>query len=399
MSDGSAPLPDLYITAQLDLRPLGAADHLREKQAIQELAAHMADDPQEVLPSFVDLAMELTGGVSAGLSLYEPDPHPGVFRWRYLRGELAAFENALTPRHFSPCGVTVDQSRPVLSRHPERVYDWISDAGIVVPEVLLVPLRFGGGAPIGTLWIVSADEGHFNRDHARAMTELAAFVAVALRMLATEARLQEALETQEILTQEMSHRVKNVFAVIDGMIRGTARRSGTKEEMAKALSGRLHALASAHTLVSRILETVGSPARASDLGALIAAVVAPHEHGEPDQSGRFSFDGPLLPCGEQAANGVALIFHELATNALKYGALSSDEGSVEIRWRTDHDIVEIIWREQDGPEVRVPPAMDGFGSVLVRKTVTNQLGGELTYHWAEAGLVLSMRFPMAKLNA
>lgn len=96
---------------------------------------------------------------------------------------------------------------------------------------------------------------------------------------------------------------------------------------------------------------------------------------------------------------MALIFHELATNALKYGALSSDEGSVEIRWRTDHDIVEIIWREQDGPEVRVPPAMDGFGSVLVRKTVTNQLGGELTYHWAEAGLVLSMRFPMAKLNA
>ncbi|MCX7355881.1 MAG: hypothetical protein NTY59_13835 [Alphaproteobacteria bacterium] len=112
----------------------------------------MADHPEEVLPRFVDLAMEITGGISAGLSLYEENPAPGVFRWRYLRGVLAPFENATTPRNFSPCGITLDRNGPVLSLHPERVYDWISNADIVVPEVLLVPLYLGGKEPLGTLW-------------------------------------------------------------------------------------------------------------------------------------------------------------------------------------------------------------------------------------------------------
>jgi hypothetical protein len=85
----------------------------------------MADHPQEVLPRFVDLAMEMTGGISAGLSLYEEKPSPGVFRWQYLRGVLSPFNGATTPRNFSPCGVTLDQNAPVLSSYSERVYDWM----------------------------------------------------------------------------------------------------------------------------------------------------------------------------------------------------------------------------------------------------------------------------------
>ena len=114
-----------------------------------------------MLPRFVELAMELTEGVSAGFSLYEPEPAPGIFRWRHLHGSLAAFENATTPRNFSPCGVTLDQNRPVLARHAERFYSWISDAHIVVPEVLLVPLLVGDNETLGTLWIVSDEDGHF----------------------------------------------------------------------------------------------------------------------------------------------------------------------------------------------------------------------------------------------
>ena len=127
---------DLYITGELDRRPVGASDPLGEKLALQDLAARMVDQPEEVLPRFVDLAMALTGGISAGLSLYEENPAPGIFRWRYLRGTLSPFDGATTPRDFSPCGITLDQNQPVLSLHPERFYDWISDASIVVPEVL-----------------------------------------------------------------------------------------------------------------------------------------------------------------------------------------------------------------------------------------------------------------------
>src|SRR5215467_4382100 len=121
---------DVFISDELDRRAPKKTDYLQEKLALQELAVRMADQPEEVLPKFVDLALEMTGGVSAGLSLYEADPAPGVFRWRYLRGELASFDGATTPRDFSPCGITLDRKAPVLSRHPERVYSWIADANI-----------------------------------------------------------------------------------------------------------------------------------------------------------------------------------------------------------------------------------------------------------------------------
>src|ERR1700728_3855981 len=112
-------IADVYITDELKRRPPKKTDYLKEKLALQDLAARMADQPEDVLPRFVDLAMEMTGGVSAGLSLYEENPAPGVFRWRYLRGSLARFEGATTPRNFSPCGITLDQNRPVLTAYSE----------------------------------------------------------------------------------------------------------------------------------------------------------------------------------------------------------------------------------------------------------------------------------------
>src|SRR5277367_779477 len=161
------PVSDVFITHELYKRAPKKTDYLQEKLALQDLAMRMADQPEEVLPRFVDLALEMTGGVSAGLSLYEEDPAPGVFRWQYLRGALAPFNGATTPRDFSPCGITLDRNAPVLSLHPERVYSWIADANITVPEVLLVPLYLGGTDPLGTLWIVSEKEGHFDSGHAR----------------------------------------------------------------------------------------------------------------------------------------------------------------------------------------------------------------------------------------
>jgi GAF domain-containing protein len=83
---------------------------------------------------------------------------------------------------------------------------------LLVPELLLVPLYLGGKAPLGTLWIVSDKEGHFDSGHARVMTELASFVGIALRMLQSEQRLQLALDEQQTLAAEMSHRIKNLFA-------------------------------------------------------------------------------------------------------------------------------------------------------------------------------------------
>ena len=181
--DGRTPsIAEVYITDDLKRRPPKKTDYLKEKQALQELAVRMVDQPDDILPRFVDLALEMAEGSAAGISLYEDNPAPGIFRWHNVRGALSPFDGTTTPRNFSPCGVTLDANGPVLSTYPERVYDWIADAGITVPEVLLVPVYVGSREPSGTLWIVSQDIGHFDQGHARIAAELAGFVGIALRM-------------------------------------------------------------------------------------------------------------------------------------------------------------------------------------------------------------------------
>jgi two-component sensor histidine kinase len=386
---------DVYITDQLERRAAKKTDFLQEKLALQDLAARMIDRPEEILPRFVDLAMEMTGGISAGLSLYEKNPEPGVFRWRYLRGLLAPFENATTPRNFSPCGVTLDRNAPVLSLHPERVYDWISAADIVVPEVLLVPLYLGGKEPLGTLWIVSEREGLFDSGDARAMTELAAFVGIALRMLNSEHKLKEALDQQEILTKEMSHRVKNLFTVTASMIRGSAKAASSPAEMTTMLSGRLEALAEANALVRRTFADKTAPAKV-DLIDLVDKILRPHAPQE--KQNHFVAKGPAILLGERATNGIALVLHELATNAVKYGAFKLEQGTVELTWLANEGRLAFEWSEHGGPPIARPPESTGFGTRLSRATIVEQFAGELTYDWRPEGLAVAMRLPLASLS-
>jgi len=388
---------DLYITGELASRSLKSADYLLEKQALQTLASRMADQPEKVLPDFVDLAMELTGGVSAGLSLYESDPSPGVFRWRYLRGALAPFEDATTPRNFSPCGVTLDRNGPVLSNHPERFYDWISNADIIVPEVLLVPLYIGSSEPLGTLWIVAGKEGHFDSGDVRIATELAKFVGIALRMIKAEQQLQRALELQETLTREMSHRIKNLFAVAEGMVRIGARATESKDELAQTLIGRFHALAGAHGLIRKSFSADPEGLRVSDLSALLRTIVSPHER-EGDGAPRFKMNGPAVALGEQAINGMALVFHELATNSLKHGAAKVETGKVDINWSAEGDDLDVVWIERGGPMIHSGTPAFGYGSKLLNDTVVRQFRGKIEHDWAQSGLTVSIAIPLKQLG-
>jgi two-component sensor histidine kinase len=379
-------IAEVFITDELRRRTRPDPDYLREKLALQDLAQQMSDHPSQVLPRLVRLAMDICRAESAGISILEGEAEQ--FRWFALTGVLATFEGATTPRNFSPCGVCLDCDSPVLMAHPERAYDWIRDANISVPEVLLVPLRVKGLQSVGTLWIVANRSGHFDGGHARVMTELAAFAGMALRMIQTEERLTQALQQQETLAREMSHRVKNLFAITDSMIRMSSRSAGTKEELASSLSGRLHALASANALVHRSFGD-GSD-EGVNLGELIRRVLRPHDHA------KFSVDGPDLSLGEQATNNLALVFHELATNGAKYGALSKDTGSVTVQWLADENMLHLNWQEFGGPVTSEPHAL-GFGSRLVATTI-ERIGGRINYDWAPQGLSVRVELPLSALK-
>lgn len=396
MHASQRPDVSLVYESNLDSRPAPQVDASREKSALLELAGRMHDAPSEILPRFVDLAMELTGAISAGISLLENDGSETVFRWHHLRGLLAPFEGATTPRNFSPCGVTLDRKAPTLTIRPERVYGWIPQ-DLTLPEVLLVPLYVGRSEPLGTLWIVAPRLGHFHHGHANAMQELAAFIGVALKMIRAEQDLQASLEQQEILAREMSHRLKNVFAIVDGLMRISARSTTTKEDLVEMLSGRMRALAAAHSLVRRTFSDVEG--KASDLQDLLRIIVEPHEGLTVDGNSRFSIRGPTVLCGEQTVNGLALVFHELATNAAKYGVLGSDTGEVHIDWHVEDAELFIRWSELGGTAVQGSPASKGFGSTLVDATILRQFRGSLHYDWREDGLAVNIAIPLANLDS
>jgi two-component sensor histidine kinase len=393
MLQAAAPkAPNVFITDELDRRVSGKIDSLKEKIALQELAALMASNPEQVLPKFVSLAMEMAGGVSAGLSLLEGTPSPGVFRWHHLKGTLERFAGATTPRNYSPCGIVLDLNAPVLTAHSELAYDWLAENGVALPEVLLVPLHIGSKEPTGTLWIVSDEDGHFNREHARVIVELASFVALALQMVRTEQQLKKALDEQSVLAREISHRIKNLFAITDGMIRFSAKNTTSTTEMAALLSGRLHALADAHALVRQEFSEIGTVAPTADLKELIQKIASPHEHLTSESAGRFSIDGPPTRCSEQATNAVALVFHELATNAAKYGSLTLEEGRVAIKWHRENKNLIFEWRERCGPPVEEPAKSSGFGGEMIRRMVA-QMGGAISYDWQPTGLIAKITFP------
>lgn len=385
-------MPDLFITEELLSRVPKTADYLQEKLALQDLARQMATDPDGVLGLLVEQAMEITGATAAGISLYECDPAPGVFRWHHLKGELERFAGATTPRNYSPCGVTLDRSTVTLIRNPELGYSWVADAGITLEEVLLVPLYIGADTPAGTLWVTAQQKAYFDSGHARILSELAGFAAIALHVSRTERNLTAALEQQELMAREMAHRVGNVFAVFEGLTRMTARGAASIEDMALKLSARVGALGRAHALA----RPNPGEAIAGDLGALIRAILRPYEDADNPQ--RIQTLGAPIEINEIAITALALVFHELATNASKYGPFSVTPGRVVVSWQAVETQLVLLWKEEAGPAVPAQTIVggSGFGTTLIDSSI-GRLGGTIRRRWNPGGLEVELSVPVDRL--
>lgn len=222
-----------------------------------------------------------------------------------------------------------------------------------------------------------ADERRAKRNLERALVRNVELVNAAEREIAERRRAER---HQALLINELNHRVKNTLATVQSMISQTLRMSPNPQAAQAALTARILALSRAHDVLN------GANWEGADLADLLAAALEPFE--SPGAS-RVVHTGPRVQLPPSLALALAMAFHELATNATKYGALSVPDGEVWVEWNClgpdgSHQL-ELTWRERGGPPVS-PPPRSGFGSRLLTRALPHQLHGEVRLDFAPDGL-------------
>jgi PAS domain S-box-containing protein len=190
-------------------------------------------------------------------------------------------------------------------------------------------------------------------------------------------------ERRTLLVREVDHRARNALAVVQSIVRLT--RANTIESYVTAVEGRIRALSTAHALLSE------SRWEGADLNGLVDEELAPYRGTEVE---RVAVCGPGVFLKPATAQILALVLHELATNAAKYGALSMTSGKVSLTWRPDHSDLLFQWTETGGPLVQ-PPRCEGYGARVINASVERQLGGRATFDWRPEGLRFAMSVPLS----
>jgi PAS domain S-box-containing protein len=195
---------------------------------------------------------------------------------------------------------------------------------------------------------------------------------------------KQAEERQSLLTREVDHRAKNALALAQSIVRLT-RRDDVKDYI-KAVEGRISALARVHTILSL------SSWEGAEIGQLIDEESSPYS-----SSKQIEVEGPKIQLEPATAQTLALAIHELITNSVKYGALSTRSGRLGIRWEVLDATLELFWEERDGPPVTEPPTR-GFGTRSVIASVGSQLGGRAEFDWRAEGLLCRLSVPLDRVS-
>lgn len=295
--------------------------------------------------------------------------------------------------------ITVDEDQRVVLFNPaaERMFGVQAVDAIGAPIVQFIPQRFREGhaehirrfketgvtnrrmGALGTVSGLRANGEEFPVEASISQVEIggAKIATVILRDIA-ERKVNE--EARLLLAREVDHRAKNVLAVVQALVSLT--QAATKEEFIAAVRGRVSALGRAHSLLAENRWEGG------DLRQIVVDETAAYH-----RPGQIQITGPGLVLAPYAVQPLSLLVHEMATNAVKYGAFSVAEGRVEVEWRVLADeTLQLSWSESGGPIVREPAAR-GFGSTLVREVATRQLAGSIDIAWPVTGVQLTATLP------
>lgn len=199
---------------------------------------------------------------------------------------------------------------------------------------------------------------------------------------------KQAETARQVLLYEVNHRCKNLLSLIQAVARQTAAK--TPEAFVETFSRRLRSLAANQDLL------VKSSWESIQLDELVRAQL---DHLGSSTGERIAISGSSIRLSPRAAQGLGMAFHELATNAAKYGSLSQDTGRIEISWTVEGEEFVITWRETGGPPINDPPTTSGFGSTVIDGLVRSTLDSTVTVDFAKSGLVWTCRCPLAALNS
>jgi PAS domain S-box-containing protein len=209
----------------------------------------------------------------------------------------------------------------------------------------------------------------------------------------------KAQEQNELLFREMDHRIRNLFAVAGSVVTLSARSADSPKELVSIIRDRLDALARAHALtIPKRLDRSVETEQSTTLQRLIRTIMSPYEEAN-GRARRIAIGGPDVAVSAALATSFALLLHEFATNASKYGALSTPTGHVDIVCTEADDVFSLTWTERGGPRIAREPTSQGFGSQLAQATVVDRLGGEISREWNPDGLTIRVSVARPRLAA
>ncbi|WP_299907082.1 GAF domain-containing protein [uncultured Paracoccus sp.] len=371
--------------------------HRRELASPDRLAAVTATGlidslPEEAFDRVVRLATKVTG-VPVGLFTLVDDRHQAFKAREGLAGENATVTE--TPLSSSFCQYVVTSDQP-LAVSDARTHPLLSQngavAGLGVIAYLGVPIHAPGGQVIGSLCAIDHEPQDWTEDQAASLRDLAAVVE-------TELALRHSMAERAMILTELNHRVKNLFAMVGGMVRLARREHQDVEALAGDIEARVNALARAHQLIVPTSALDPAAAAGVPLDELLASLLAPYD--QESDAHRIEAIGPDVPLGPKATTHLALALHELATNSVKYGALCLPDGRLRLGWRLGADHLQLDWIEQGvapaQPGTEGPANGSGFGSQLLEMTIEGQLQGQFETSRSEAGLSHRISIPLPQL--
>lgn len=295
-----------------------------------------------------------------------------------------------TPLTHSFCKYVVQRKAPLIisdaREHPD-VKDNPAVCELGVLAYIGVPVKSPDGAVLGSFCAIDTKPRAWSDHELNLMKDLAGIVNNEIQLREEIERRKASEERTQLLARELTHRIKNVFIVSSGIISLSARGKPELKPFVDDVTGRLEAMAKVQDYIQ-----AGVAGYKKTIKGLLNVLLSPYPQEQ------LSVEGLDHAIGDTATNGLAYVIHELATNAVKYGAWSNTGGSVQIELQQAGDMFRLIWSERGGPSVNGAPSRKGYGSRMMAESIDIYLSGEMDMNWSAQGLIASVTFPQDKLN-